>query len=353
MHVPKCAGRSIHVSLSTVLPPGAMSPKGLDTSTLCCGFQEFDSLDPEMRAALVVGDDELRELSDYAVVSGHFSLATLLRATSAASVATVLREPRARLLSFYAFWRLSSSIRMSWRGYPAPDHALRPLDEFLAEPQLAPATDNLICRMLLAPDPRIPDLDFIAPEHVDELAAHAIAALEALGFVGVLDLGDSIWAGLSDFFGVSLTPTRVNTTAAHGLTADVPDANLRITAHTLDLIDARTASDAIVYRHALAGEGYSSEWTERSSAAAFAEQLVRLGDVAGATASQLRGRVRRKDVELKDRDDALRSAREGLAGKEAELGLHRSWLDAIQGSTSWRVTAPVRGAKRALMKLRT
>lgn len=315
-----------------------MSPKGFDTSMLCCGFHDFDTLDPDTRAALAVGHDELQELSDYAVVSGHFSLASLLRVTSAASVATVLREPRARLLSFYAFWRLSSLIRTTMRGYPALDHALRPLDDFLAEPQLAPATDNLLCRILLAPDPSIPKLDFIAPDHVDDLASRAIGVLERLGFVGILELGDAIWAGLSDFFGVSLTPMRVNTTAPDGLTADAPDANLRITARTLDLLDARTAADAAVYRHALADKGYSPGWTERSSAAAFAEELVRLGDAAGASASELRERVRRKDAEL--------------AGKEAELGLQRGWLDSIQGSASWRLMAPARAAKHAVMKLR-
>jgi hypothetical protein len=381
LHVPKSAGTSVHVSLETALPPGAVSPKRQDAPLFCGGFNDFDLLDPGVRAMLVIDSDELRELSDSAVVSGHFSLSTLLRITDASSITTVLREPRSRVLSHYAFWRLSPTVRRDWRGDPALDHALRPLDEFLSEPQVAGAIDNLVCRMLLRGDTRIPDLGFIAPEHVDDLGSRAITALQTLGFVGVLELGDSMWTGLSRFFGVSLAPMRLNTTAADGQTADAPDARLNITEHTLELLDARTAVDAIVYRHALASEGYSADRAERLSASAFADELVRLGDVAGASASELRERVRCKDAELHDRGELLRIAREELAGKEAELAgkeaelagkeaelagkeaelagkeaelaLHRGWLDAIQGSASWRVTTPARAAKRALMRLRT
>jgi hypothetical protein len=32
----------------------------------------------------------------------------------------------------------------------------------------------------------------------------------------------------------------------------------------------------------------------------------------------------------------------------AELSRHQTWLDGIRGSTSWRMTAPLRAAKRRL-----
>jgi hypothetical protein len=359
LHVPKSAGTSIHVSLAAALPPGAVSPKRQDTSLFCGGFGNVDLLDSGVRAMLAVDGDEVRELSDYAVVSGHFSLSTLLQITSRSSIATVLREPRSRVISHYAFWRLSSSARTAWPGYSAPDHALRPLNEFLAEPQVAQATDNLVCRMMLGADPRIPELDFISPSDVDELASLTVAALDTLGFVGILELGDAIWTGLSRFFEAPLIPMRLNTADAEGLTTRAPDAKLKITEHTVDLLRARTAVDRIVYEHALAGEGCVEDRAQRISATAFADELVRLGDVAGRSASELREQVRRKDAELRDHAELLCRARAELAAKDAELAakdaelaLHREWLDGMVGSASWRMTAPARVAKRALKKLR-
>ncbi|MBV8944898.1 MAG: hypothetical protein JOZ95_05710, partial [Solirubrobacterales bacterium] len=93
---------------------------------------------------------------------------------------------------------------------------MRALDEFLAEPQIAPAVDNAVCRILLSGngDPRIPEFDFISPEHLASVAADAIDRLDQLGFVGVLEHGQGIWEGLSRFFGVRLEPTRENMTAS-------------------------------------------------------------------------------------------------------------------------------------------
>jgi hypothetical protein len=72
---------------------------------------------------LAINDPEIAALSGYPIVSGHFSLPTLLWITEPLSVATVLREARTRLLSHYAFWRQSSEVRTTWRGFPALDHA--------------------------------------------------------------------------------------------------------------------------------------------------------------------------------------------------------------------------------------
>jgi hypothetical protein len=342
-------------------------------------LSRVELLDPNTRAMLLM-DGQWRELADYAVVSGHFFLSALLRITGPSSIATVLREPRSRLLSHYAAWRLSLSGRTAWRGDTAPDHALRPLDEFLADPEVSQATDNLSCRMLLVPDLRMPEQGFTAADDIADLASQAIAALETLGFVGVVELGDSMWVGLSRFFEVPLTPMRLNTTAAEGLTADAPDAKLKITEHTLDLLEARTAADGIAYRHVLRSKGYSGKQAQRLAAAAFADELVRIGDVAGASASELREHLTRRDAQLQDRDQLLRKTQEDLAGKDAdlaairaklaatraelagtqaklagtqvELAADRNLLDVILSSKSWRVTEPARAAKRALTKLR-
>ena len=328
-----------------------------------------DSIDvavfhPEAHRVMAINEAEVLALSEYPVISGHFPLPVLLWLTSASAVATVLREPRARVLSHYAWWRLlSREDREIWRD-PRVELALGPLEEFLADPLVAQVTDNVVCRMLLAGDPRIPEPDFIVPEDVDDLAARAIAALDTLGFVGILELGDSNWAGLSRFFKVPLAATRLNATTANGQAADAPAAELEITERTLDLLDARTAVDAIVYRHALAREGCSAERAERLIAAAFAAELLRLGDVAGTRPSELRERVRRQDAELHVHAEQLRvteedlqrtaarlaDTRQQLSQTEDQLRWHRVWLDGIKGSASWRLTAPVRAAKRKLTR---
>jgi hypothetical protein len=389
MHVPKSAGTSVLVALERALSPDIISPKRQDMSLFCGGVSDAEMLDPGARALLVVDSGEIERLAEYPIVTGHFSLSTLLGITDAASIATVLREPRSRVLSNYAFWRLSSDLHHEWREYLALKHAQRPLDEFLAEPLVARATDNLVCRMLLDGDDRIPKLGFICSEDVDALASRAIAVLGTLGFVGILELGESLWNGLSGFFGASLAPVHVNTTASHGKTSDAPAASPEISTRTLSLLDARTAADAIVYREALRAAGRSARSAERLGAAAFASELVRFGDVAGSFASESRGLAQtigelrqqlsrmdderqgaaeeqqRTTDELQRTTDArqrtaeeLRRARELLLSTEhllrqaeAELRNHRDWLEGIQTSASWRLTKPARTVKRRLVKI--
>jgi hypothetical protein len=369
LHVPKSGGVSVHSALERAVSAATVSPKRQDASLFCCGFREVGLLDPDVRMRIAVDADELDGLADFPFVSGHFSRSTLLRITEASSIATVLREPRARLLSQYAFWRLSRDLRVGWRAYPALEYAERPLDEFLSEPVVARATDNLVCRMLLDADPRIPELDFIRHDDLDTLVSEAIRALETLGFVGILELGDSMWRGLSGFFGVSLTPVHLNTTAAKRENSNALSVNAEISTRTLDLIEARTAVDAIIYRHALAAAGCSGSAAEDLCAAAFANELVRFGDVAGSSASEsreliatireLRQRLAQRDdeldlsiEELERRDELLRGTEARLRSVEEELRNHREWLDDIQASSSWRLTAPVRRAKHGLLRLR-
>ena len=80
------------------------------------------------------------------------------------------------------------------------------------EPRVAPVIDNQICRMLLHGDPRIP--------HEGLSAYDAIAALDKLGFVGVLECEDDAWRGLTRLFGVHLERRESNVT--HRLGDPVP-----------------------------------------------------------------------------------------------------------------------------------
>lgn len=290
LHVPKSAGTSVHAALEAELPDGALAPRRSDTS-IFCDFSDFQGLDEDARALVAVGDSEVAELARYRAVSGHFSLPTLLRLAPAANVATVLREPRARLLSVYMFLRLSPMIDF-WGPYGAEVLAApaRSLEACLSDPRIAGSTDNQVCRMILHGDPRIRDGEFVDPADAEGLAADALEQLDRLAFVGVLELGD-VWQGMSRLFGVSLEPIRTNVSGADV----IPDGGLPIPAfdmrRVLHLVEQRSVADRLVY-DALVTQRCGSRAEARSIAdAAFAEALVRFGDMAGASATKLSGWV--------------------------------------------------------------
>lgn len=143
LHIPKSGGLSICTALETALPPGALAPQRFDTSTFC-DFNDFELLRPEIRAMIATTPSMVRSLGQYRAVCGHFSLSTLSQITDRSFIATVLREPRTRLLSLYVYWRVSG-IDDLVAPYRATEHAQRPLSEFLSEPLLAPVVDNQIC----------------------------------------------------------------------------------------------------------------------------------------------------------------------------------------------------------------
>jgi hypothetical protein len=351
LHIPKSAGTSITTALEACLPEGSVSPKRQDTELLC-GFTALDRIAPAAREILVTCPEEIVALAEYPVVSGHFSLATLAQVSAPERIATVLRDPRARLLSHYSYWRYSSGLREMWRGYPPMLEALRPLEDFLAEPHIAQATDNLVCRLLLPGDPRIPPQDFIPEHDVQAVAADAIAVLATFGYVGVVEQPGAMWSGLSAFFGVKLERRHDNTTASESSASDIPAMTLRMHPATLELIKARSAADLVVYAHILAELTSASEATEISRAA-FAAQLLTLGDTAGPAAQAarerasaiqtLRDQLARAEATTRDLDEQLAVIQ--VERDEAVLALNR-WRESLTRSLSWRATAPARAVMR-------
>ena len=88
---------------------------------------------------------------------------------------------------------------------------------------------------------------------------------------------------------------------------------------------------------------------ERIADAAFANELQRVGNNIGKSVSVLKERAAENEglrQQLDAQDAALRQAEEDLAR-------HRAWLDGIQGSASWRLTAPARAAKHRLQRIAT
>lgn len=326
LHVPKSAGTSLRAALEAAFPPGSVAPQGFDTS-LFCDFDEFDRLAAPARAAVVVGD-EADALAGYRIVSGHFSLPTLERVAPRSAVATVLREPRARLLSLYAYLRLTPDVDRTWAPYEVPG-SRGTLDDVLAEPRAAHVVCSQLCRMLLGDDdPRLPPAAFARPDDAEAIAHDAEERLAGLGFVGILELGDATWAGLSRHFGAELRPVRANETGADGLAA-VPEPVAGISEHTLELLEARTASERLVYESVIAERLGSREQARRVADSAFAAQLVRFGELMGQTA-----------------------ARAELDAARGEVAWRDAHIRALEGSRSWRLTAPLRRARNVVRRRR-
>jgi hypothetical protein len=370
LHLPKSGGMSIHAALEAALAPGSLAPQRFDTSVFC-DFNDFELLRPEARSQIAASPGEIQSLRRYRAVSGHFSLPTLLQIAPASSIATVLREPRTRLLSLYLYWR-TPDIGEPLAPYRANEHARRPLSEFLSEPRLAAAVDNQVCRMLLYGDPRLPELGFAAPSEIDAIASDAIDRLDRLGFTGVLELNESVWRGVGQLFGVKLVPIEVNVTGEPVRPTAAPLAGQKLlTADALDLIEQRSASDLIVYDHVLARAGLDSCERRRLADCAFAGQLVKMGDLVGRSAaeaaehaetaevlrSQLREQERWRDelhetcVRLSTQERAVQELDEEVRRGNEEVDRLRRWLDAEHASASWRLTAPLRALKHGTQRL--
>ena len=321
-------------ALEAALPPGSLAPWRFDRIQFAP--EDLDALPAETRALVLESPEDERALLGYRAVAGHFSLNTLLSVAPPSAVCAVLREPRARVLSVYTFWRTLSSNE----GHPSPAfrvaaNARRPLAQLLADCDLVSSMDNQVCRILLGEDPRLPMAGFAATSDVEGIAADAIQRLEGFGFVGVLELGDSAWRGVGDHFGVTLRRQVLNVTGELGSAVSSSDAGEVLTEGALDLLEERTAADAMVYDYALERAGVASrDERTRLKRRALAAQLVRLGDLCGQSAVKVA------------MYDMLQKVEGEIRRKDDELASVRGSLEAVQGSASWRVTAPLRSAKR-------
>ena len=83
LHIPKCGGTTLHTMLCTQFDAERICPERDDT----------------------LGDWTINELAAYELFSGHFDLAVCRSIPGRIRMLTLLREPKARLMSLYYFWR--------------------------------------------------------------------------------------------------------------------------------------------------------------------------------------------------------------------------------------------------------
>lgn len=185
MHVPKTAGTSLIENLISACAP-AHPVRGFDR-VLFGAFDDFASIGEETARAIFPRIEDLPPDGD--LITGHFAFSTLTARYPDAQLLTILREPVARLLSHWTFWRATNvAMAGEWGAWA---HCLRSaegsLHDFVQDPRVACQTDNIVTRMLLWPHPLIPDGDFIAPSNDRQVLREALRRLACFSFVGVIE----------------------------------------------------------------------------------------------------------------------------------------------------------------------
>jgi hypothetical protein len=209
LHIPKCAGTSLMDSIAMAFGPGR-HVNGFDRC-LFGDFQQFDRIPKMMRSVVYL--DEADMPADAATVMGHFSFHTLRSRYPKADLAIFMREPTARLLSHWVYWRALTwfSLRHWGAEWSARLKLARlPLQAFLSHPEIACQTDNILLRMLVWPHRMIPDNAFIDPADDQALLAIAFENLKQIGFAGITERGQVVYRELSDWLGVQLEIPTLN-----------------------------------------------------------------------------------------------------------------------------------------------
>lgn len=255
MHVPKTAGISFTMALrgATDIPGETF---GFDRHQFGSfdGFAQLDELQRSLVRLRV--SDWPREVG---FARGHVTLGTLRAAYPQHELLTVLREPRARLISLWRFWRGQSEADFaSWGAWGERTRAAcGPLGRFLANPLLATQTDNVLVRLLLAPHPLVPAEGFIPPAADRLLLPAARSALAGFDFVGLVE-DRALEARLGRFLGRAVRLGRHNVTKPLPA-ARQPVLEQEMTPATLDLLERRSRLDRELWRGVAAGLDLKTE----------------------------------------------------------------------------------------------
>lgn len=198
MHIPKSAGSSFSSGIRNAMRP-CRQVFGWDLCTFGA-FSDINSFAPEIHAVTYSSADKLPALVD--LILGHFAMSTITTRYPQAQLITIVREPMSRLLSLWLYMRSHTEPGIvRWGSYAGCLRQARgTLLEFLVHRPLASQTDNVICRMLLWPNPLIPENDFIDPVHDNEIVGQAMARLKTFALVDLIE-NPELTANLSSWFG--------------------------------------------------------------------------------------------------------------------------------------------------------
>lgn len=267
----------MRAALSAAFPDGE-SKYRFDES-LFGSFEDYDEMTTEMRTSILRLTDEIDEPAA-ALVAGHLSLPGMQRLVDERDTFTVLREPRARLLSHQLYWALRP-VKDSYRGYKIELLSLDGLRPFLRNDDAAHQHDNLMCRMLAANRCPLPiDRAMTEPERAVAAAA-AIEAVESLGLTTYLE-SPTMWQDVSAFVGAPIQKVSVNVTQPRQGSATF--FGPQFDQATQELLHERTAADAILFNHVVcATTGCTPAEAARLADMHYVGQIERYARVAAVT----------------------------------------------------------------------
>lgn len=245
-------------------------------------FDEFDSLAERQRA--MVFTEPIGRLAEYDVVIGHYDSRSLRVGRTHEDLVVLMREPRSRLISLFAYWRSwTEQEHASWGTYDASRHAVRlEWPDFLNDATIAPQIDNTVARLVLGHHPLVPHDGFINPADVPAVTLAALNELRRFGIVDVIENGESCWARLEEWVGLPLdVGNRNETPSAGGPPADWSRARDDDVEHALE---RRTVIDRQLWDAALLDSGAlgSDQLADRAEEI-YVAQLARVGVVDIAT----------------------------------------------------------------------
>lgn len=250
LHVPRTGGTSLHEAFAARFAPEEHCPERLN---------RLETL-------------PAAQVARYRFFSGHHRFEHLALMPAPRLAVTVLREPRARLVSLYRHWR------RHWAELAAGNQGLRlaqalSLRDFLRSDhiEVAEAFDNAMARQLAgdcrarAPGLYTPwaweDRRPVAEEAIVEAACRNVASLDAVGFAGALDAMHGFVATRMGWSVQGPLP-RLNAQdqAAWGLHAlpreEVPP-------DAMEEVERLTRLDRRVWEHALAQAAGRALWRPR------------------------------------------------------------------------------------------
>lgn len=181
VHVPKCGGTTVHDWLVERIAPSAMCP-------------QRHRMPAELQPA------RLASLERYRVFSGHFDVVDLLHLPGPQHRFTVLREPIARIVSLYDFWRAHTPEHIEEHDLVGP-RAARSMtfDEFALadDPRIVHDLDNTFVRTFTG-------LIRTGEPFADRRRAldEAVAVVDSFDHVGHLDRLDGTFGWLRDVLGL-------------------------------------------------------------------------------------------------------------------------------------------------------
>lgn len=244
-HIPKTAGTSLTAALREALQPSVFV-FGMD-QCLAGGYDQFDGFNQTARDMMILSPEEIP--ADATLVAGHIGPATTLARFPDADHITFLRNPAVRLLSQWMHGRALTEfdIRHWGPGAEAFRVGWAPLKDYLRHPLVATNTDNTISRFLAWPHPLLPPNDFITETDDDAVAAAAIARIDAMAHVDLVENPEFITA-LGTWLGFALPETRLNERAYIPKRMQ-PDFAAELDAETRQLVTERTRIDVRVWKH--------------------------------------------------------------------------------------------------------